>query len=179
MATYRFSIGLLALGAITSANAQDGEFKKATPKTLPPAEAPVTKAEAAAVFSRVEAAIRSALSLAKGQSTYAKGASPIAKAEVLAAFAKWRDIAEPKFKIRPRPVAYDAARLQSNDPQLKKLIAQGFVAKIGPLATVKGTTLKPSELGDAIGFFLARLSEHTQTPSTKFTPYLRTVDSDF
>ena len=178
MAKQKFAFSVATLSLLAIAIAQDGEFKKSSPKQLPPTEAPVTKTEAATVFTKVESSIRSALKMPKANSAYAKGDTAISKAEVLQAFEKWRKVAEPKFQIRPRTVRTQVP-LQSTEPLLAKLVAQGFVAKNGPIAPAKGTTLKPAELGDAIGFFLARLSEHTQTPSTKFTPYLRTVDSDF
>lgn len=156
--------------------AQEGV--KTTTKKVATSSAPVTQAEAAAVLGKLERAFRTVLSVpGNGKSSLSPDRTPVTRALIIAEFDRLVLIAEPSFKIAPRPVKFDSARFSVKDAaakvRLTKLVKGGYVAKIGPLATGPRDTLTTAEFGDAVGFLLARVSEVSTMPSTKWTPYLQ------
>ncbi|CAN5656432.1 hypothetical protein BH11ARM2_BH11ARM2_30170 [soil metagenome] len=171
------SILLLALLSPLGFAQEEGGVKT-TPRKIQTTDSPVTRAEAAAVLGKLERAFRSVLSVPpKGKSNLVPDRTPITRSAIISEFDRLVVIAEPSFKVTTRPVKYDAARFTIKDAsaksQLGKLVKGGYVARIGPLATGSKDTLTTAEFGDAVGFLLARVSEASTMPSTKWTPYLQ------
>jgi hypothetical protein len=138
----------------------------------------VTQAMAEKYFARMDQAIRKNLGLGGKRSPRPMTTKPIQKSQVVAEFAAWRQLISTKLVSTPRPVPFDAKRLNSTDPRLAGLVKGGYVARIGPVATLKGNTLTASQFGDAIGYFLARVSEVTYVPSSKWTPIMQPLEND-
>lgn len=139
--------------------------------------APVTRGEVHAATARMETLVREVLRLPAGSAPApAKPDEAASRAEITQALARLFRVAEPKFVYTPRPQKFDASRVRklpvaADQAALEKLIRWGGVAPYGPLATNSGG-LTPKELGDALGFCVARLAELTHTPSSKFSPGL-------
>ena len=99
------------------------------------------------------------------------------RTEVSAEFWRLFQLAKPHFKFTPKAVAFrsDMISIPASDPQRKPLetmIKFGFIGKVAPLATSSATSLSIPEYGDALGFFIARMSDLTHTPSAKWSPYM-------
>jgi hypothetical protein len=175
-----FFLLVLLTAAVVAPAQQEGLKKK--PKPAPKAavnNAPVTKAEGKATFARLEKILLTVTG-AKGNagaSSLAASAQPITRAEAIAEMSRLFTIVEPKFKITPKKIAFEEKRLTLREAaqrdNLKKLIAMGFVAKLGPIATNKSESLTVSEFGDAVGFFATRVADLTNLPSSKWTPFLK------
>lgn len=139
--------------------------------------APVTRGEVHAATARLEALVREVLRLPAGAAPApAKPDEVATRTEVTQALARLFRVAEPKFVYTPRPQKFDAGRVRklpvaADQATLERLIRWGCVAPYGPLAT-NAAGLTPKELGDALGFCVARLAELTHTPSSKFSPGL-------
>lgn len=150
--------------------------EKHTPKPLPPnAKSAVTVGEVNQVMSKVEAATRRILKLGGATAKPATGAKAATRAEVINAYYSVYELARPKFRIAPNPIAYDVKVFSVSGESLKKLevlVRQGFVGKVGPLATSKQSGLSLQEFGDSLGLFVARLADLTHTPSRQWSPYL-------
>ena len=91
----------------------------------------------------------------------------------------WRlfQLAKPYFKFTPKAVAFkpNLLSIPASDPQRKPLetmIKFGFIGKVGPLATSSSPSMSIPEYGDTLGFFIARMSDLTHTPSAKWSPYM-------
>ncbi|RYG32216.1 hypothetical protein EON81_21160 [bacterium] len=173
------TLSTLLLASLTLLGfAQEKEGVSTTHKKIVDSKSPVTRAEAAAVLGKLERAFRTVLSVpSSGRSTLMPDRTPVTRAAVLAEFDRLVKVAEPAFKVTPRPVKFDSKRFTVKDTtalaRLSNLVKGGYVAKIGPLATGARDTLTTAEFGDAVGFLLARVSEASTMPSTKWTPYLQ------
>jgi hypothetical protein len=173
---------ILALLAVLSVSALAWQEKTGLSHKKPrtPTRAPsgaVTQAEAVAVLSRAEKIMRSVLGIRGGPATTLKaGSAPVTNAQIVKEFDRLYSLAKPTFKFTPPKVKYDPKVLAANDAAtkaaLEKLVGWGFVARLGPLATSKKDGLSIPQFGDAIGFFLTRLSDLSHTPSTRWSPYL-------
>jgi len=139
-------------------------------------EKPVTQAEFRQTVAKIEPILRRNLGLPGQTVRGASSTKPATRAEVIGTLDRWFTLAWPKFRLTPDPISFPVKRVAKFDPKVRqqavKLIQFGTVAPFGPLVTGKEKGLAPKELGDAIGFFLARIAELTHTPSTKFTPAL-------
>ena len=134
----------------------------------------VTGQDATAVFGKVQAAFIYVLAVKPLAPTRIKTSSaPIDRKEVVGEFLRLREMAAPAFRMKLRPARYDKSRWTWNTADLESLVKEGYVAPLGPLTTNKVSSLTPAEFGDALGFFLARISQVTHQPSTKWTPYLQ------
>lgn len=186
MRVFSFCLSVFAVAAVAFAqDAPDGSGLKKHKKPVPAAalsKKPVTKQEAAATFLRVEKIFHTVLPGARaGAPSHLRSTSePVTRAEAVAELNRLFTLVQPTFTINPRKVSYDAKRITLKDPtqrqNLEKLIAYGCVAKIGPIATNPGPTLTVHEFGDAVGFFISRVAELTNLPSSKWTPYLHGDD---
>lgn len=139
---------------------------------------PVSQAEVRAVFIRVNK-ILSDSELVKrpvGDPFIPDHKTPATRSQIVAELSRVYQSASPSFKVSLRPVKVDLKAIRVPDAatrrRLTTLIAAGTVARYGPLASGPGPGLTTSEFGDALGFFLARISELTNMPSSKWTPYL-------
>jgi hypothetical protein len=139
-------------------------------------EPPVTKAEAAATFTRAQQMIKEVLRLKKDLAAFPKGPGVATRAQIIQQLHSIVTAVEPRFKVTLPKVKAESRFLSFADPTSKKLAERlevlGFVDRYGPLATSKDEGLEPRQFGEALGFFLSRLAEYTHTPSTQFSPYL-------
>lgn len=166
----------LTVGPATIGEAQ-GTLGESPTRRVQSSDAPVTHREASAVIARMEQIIRSVVlrSSAKGTSKIASSNSPVQRTEIVKEFNRLFELCRPKFKFTPDMVSYDAkAFTVGNDANMKaiagKLVNWGSVGKVSPLVASSKPTVTVAELGDAVGFFLLRMSELTHTPSVKFSP---------
>lgn len=173
---YVFAVLLLA----TMAFAQDGGKPKLPKQNVKGVNeaAPVTQAEASAVFTRARNVINIArIAKLATKSQLASSNQLVTRDMVIMEMAKMLKESEPAIKLVPRPVVFDAKLLKAGSPGSKtallKLVKWGFVAPVGPLATGPTANMTPREFGDAVGFFLARLTDVTHMPSIKWSPYLQ------
>lgn len=138
-------------------------------------EAPVTAREARAAFARATTLLEKVNGRPLGTVSIPVAAREATRAEIVAEMGRIYVASEPTFRIVPMAVAHDAARFRIDPSQratLDRLVARGCVARLGPLATGSKPGLSPKELGDALGFFVARLGQMSHLPSPKWTPSL-------
>ena len=152
-----------------------GELKVKHVKEVKSTSAPVSRAEANAVFAKAWKALATGLK-AKGTNPVKipVDKNPITKNEVLAAFNAFVTQMRPMFKRSATRVAFNVARVRK-DLDMKgfgKLIEEGFVMPVGPLVTGKNGTLSTFEFGDAVGVLMLRIADLAHLPSRKFTPAL-------
>ncbi len=183
----RLSLGLavIAIESVVSgvhAGAQSAaDQADATPHTKRKAIAsslgPTTGQDAAAVFGKIQGAFIYVLAVKPTSPTQIKSTSaPIDRKAVVGEFLRLREMASPAFRMKLRPARYDKSRWTWSTPELESLVREGYVGPLGPITTNKTSTLTPAEFGDALGFFLARISQVTHQPSTQWTPYLQPAD---
>lgn len=138
----------------------------------------LTEAEMYRNLDRLEDAVRSVLKLNKVTQRGANTAStPAKRGELLERLDYIYELAKPKFVMTPREITFDPKKvsLPAQHPQRKsaeKLVKWGFVGRVAPVVTGNKETMTLHEFGDVLGIFLARLSEVTHKPSTKWSPYL-------
>jgi hypothetical protein len=179
--TLRFGLVLVALLGGLTAGAQDdrqGLSHKKGQAVNPASGGPVTQAEALAVFQRAEKVLRSVVKIRGGSATKLSAAkAPVKRAQVIQEMDRLFALAKPAFKLTPKRVKLTGVAFTVKDSaaltSVKRLASWGFVARLGPIATSSSDTLSVTEFGDAIGFFLLRMSELTHMPSTKWSPYLQ------
>jgi hypothetical protein len=167
-------------GAACLAPAQDAPegLKKHSAKVIATSSAPVTQSEARAVFAKAGAAIRKALNIEHAQPPVSipSGSAPVRREQVIGEMARIYTYILPKVKLTPMPVKYDPAVLKiehSESGNLNMFVRIGAVGRVSPLATGPSDTLTVPQFGDALGFFLARMTELTHMPSNKWTPELQ------
>lgn len=186
MKAARLFLFLFASLPIACGSAQDGEQARQKLHSRPqPVDAQaggqvVTRGEAAKAFAEAGRALGEVLKLPSPQFgvLFAGDAGrPLRKSETILAIHRLYEHARPKFCYTPRMVSYEPSRitLPASDPArgaLEELIRWQVIAKLGPLAAGDRSTLTVDELGDALGFALARLADLTHMPSTRWSPYL-------
>jgi hypothetical protein len=171
-----FLAGALVLTAV-GAPQEPKEGLSRRPKNVVSTNAPVTQAEARAVFTRAERVLRSALNLkGSGVSPLPAGKQPVTRDQVVGEFARLYKLVGPSAKLTPRPVRFEVTRLRMSGARredLTRLVRLGAIAPVGAVAAGPKETLTVAEFGDALGFFLARMAEITHMPSRKWTPALQ------
>ncbi len=149
------------------------------PKTLAStlvSDKPVTAREARETFGRMVALLTKVHGQPLGTGSIPLADRPVTRTETVAEMARIYRASEPTFRFTPAPTPYDASKFRIDAMQktsLGRLVKQGCVAPLGPLATGPGLGLTPKEFGDAVGFFMARLSQVSHMPSPKWTPMLQ------
>lgn len=142
-------------------------------------KAPVSRAEFRVVALKLRGLLHTVLAVdtSKIEPVPTGGSEPVARGQIVDEFARLMKLAEPTFKTTPHTVKFNPDVLRLSDAKTKAraetLIAWGFVARVGPLVAGDSVGLTPIQLGDSIGFFLARLSDVTHMPSIKWSPYLQ------
>ena len=138
------------------------------------AAAPVTQKEGDATLAEVEKALSAlpGLKHIKPQTRKPSSTKPATRAYIILQMNRIFERAKPSFKFTPRKVRFDPKVLVAGAERsaLEKLIAWGCVAKVGPLATGPKSTIGLKEFGDAMGFFVARISDLSHTPDPKYSP---------
>jgi len=183
----RLSLGLAVI-ALETAVSGGYAFAQASPepadgsahtkrKSVGKSLGPVTGQDATVVFGKVQTAFAYVLTVRPVRSSMIKNTvTPVDRREVVMEFIRLRSLASSAFRMKMRPARYDKSRWSWNSPELELLVREGYIAPLGPITTNKAVTLSPAEFGDALGFFLARISQVTHQPSTKWTPYLQQPD---
>lgn len=138
--------------------------------------APVSQAEAGAIFVKANLAIKTVLGLKTAPPVFAPGSGIATREQVLKQFAALYDYTQAKFKFTATKRPSVPGVISFKDPQTKQLAIRletlGFVDRYGPLVTAKSDGMSTQEFGDALGYFLARLAELSHLPSSRFSPYL-------
>ena len=171
-----FNFGLAAVCGAQTAAPQDG-LKHTKPPAIKVSDAPVTQAEAHEFFGRVQNAVV-AVNKIKSPSSIKLGsaATPATREEVVLEFDRIFSMTQPSFSFKPKkgPLNPKVIRLKSPEAQKAavKLAQWGCVDRVGALLTNPTDTLTPTQFGDAVGFFVARLAELTHITSVKYSPYL-------
>jgi len=168
-------IGVLAATLAFGQEKPTDKLKHEKAKPVKATTAPVTHAEAKAVFELAWKSLANGLK-ATGPNpvTLKSDKSPITKNETLIAFKQIVSRVEPSFKRSASPVSYNPQRLRKDLDQatLGKLITDGFVMPAGPTVTGKDGTLSTFDFGDAVGVLLIRIADLAHMPSRKFSPTL-------
>jgi hypothetical protein len=155
------------------------DSKKKHVKAVKSTSAPVTRAEARAVFEKAWKALATGLKV-KGANPVkiASDSSPITKNEVLTAFKAVVTQVQPMFKRSATRVAFNAAKVRKDFDMASfgRLIEHGFVMPVGPIVTGKNGPVSTYEFGDAVGVLLIRIADLSHMPSRKFTPALMPPD---
>lgn len=151
--------------------------RKAPPSPQAAAEY-VSSSEVGAVFRRVRAVMSKVLF----GKPYVESRSPrmirvATRADILKEMHRTFEMARPAFKFTPNAMSFDSQILAvpSNHAQRKDLefmLRWGCIDRYGPLATSKKQGFTLEEFGDSVGYLIARLSDLTHTPSSKYSPAL-------
>jgi len=138
----------------------------------------VTREEAKAALTKVRQIIYRVVLKKNAPNNALNVMSPIcSRKELVEVLFSWFKATENEFKVTPVSVQYEPAQMSiplgdATRPKLEKLVAWGFIGRVDPLATSAKQGLTAAEFGDAVGYFLCRLSDLTHTPSNKFSPAL-------
>lgn len=162
----------LSLATLPATASAQESLKKRTVTAVPGA---ITQTEASTVFSRIERTFFRLNRLNRTLPPMPKSSNPATRSEILVRMIRIVDELKGEFRFTPKRIPYDASTLTVKAParaQVERLIAWGFVAKTSPLVTGSQETLNPFEFGDALGLFIARMSDLTHTPSPKWSPYM-------
>lgn len=171
-----FTFGLVAICGAQSAKPQEG-LKHTAPPAVKASDAPVTQAEAHEFMGRVQQAVV-AVNKIKNPTpvSFKTTANPATRDELVLEFDRIFTMAKPSFSFKPKkgPVNPKVIKLKSAEAQKAavKLAQWGCVDRVGPLLTSGTETLTPTQFGDAVGFFVARIAELTHITSVKYSPYL-------
>lgn len=104
---------------------------------------------------------------------------PATRSEIVGEMDRLFRAAQPGFFFTPAAVPHDPSKFKIDPAQklaLDKLVTLGFVARIGPLAVGPQSGLTAKQFGDALGFFMARASQLSHLPSSRWTPMLQGPD---
>ena len=171
--------GLLLAALIFAQGEEKGGLTKTKAAPIKVDNSPVTLSELYSTIEKVELGVRRVvLSSTQAPVPRKEFADRVAKrTEVTAEFWRLFQLAKPHFKFTPNAVKFkpELISIPASDPQRKPLetmIRFGFIGKVAPLATSSAPSMSIPEYGDALGFFIARMSDLTHTPSAKWSPYM-------
>ena len=142
-------------------------------------KAPVTVAEADAVFQKIDASIRSVLKIKPVDKKRFGPDRPITRAEVVARLDALFDTYRPKFQYTPRPFRYapDVIKRFNTDVvtqnRMERLVRWGFLAPVGPVVTSPTDTLTIPEFADAVGYFMSQTAALTYFADPRWVPNLQ------
>ena len=146
--------------------------------------APVTVAEANAVFAKIEDAVRDVLKMKKAEKWPIGQNRPITRAEVVEKMDRVFQSVKPKFQFTPRPFRTELGVIKrfnldsETQGQMERLVRWGFLAPVGPLVVGPGDSLSIGVFGDAVGYFLSQLAAMTYFADPDWVPQLQPVDRD-
>ncbi|MBS1719449.1 MAG: hypothetical protein JST35_03275 [Armatimonadetes bacterium] len=156
--------------------AQQGEPPKhAAPPKVVAAGGLITTGEASVVCGRVRDSIQRVL-LVKNVKSLPGAPGNLTRAQLINVMADWVAATRPKWVLTLPKLPVESRYIKGLDAKttetLKKLIAQGFVARQCVLTSGTKPGLTPEEFGDMLGYFICRLGEYTHQPSSKYSPAL-------
>ena len=143
---------------------------------------PVTVAEANAVFTKIDDAVRVVLKMKKAAKGPVGQNRPITRAEVVAKMERIFKAIRPKFQFTPRPFRTEVGVIKrfNADPktqeQMEMLVRWGFLAPVGPLVVGPGDSLSIPVFGNAVGYFLSQLAAMTYFADPDWVPQLQPLD---
>jgi len=178
MSTFSISI-LFLLGSGLTGQVPSGRPVHPGAKPSPASEAdakPVTAREVRESFVRTIGLMEKVRGSSLGKPALPAADRPATRAEIVGEMNRLFRAAQPGFFFTPAPVAHDASVFRIDAAQksaLDKLVTLGFVAKIGPLAVGPQPGLTTKQFGDALGFFMARASQLSHLPNSRWTPMLQ------
>lgn len=146
-------------------------------------KAPVTRSEAVAVFTKARKAIVAArIAQITTKPSLAPGNQPVTRDEVISEMSKIFAACKTAVKFVPNKSKFDPTVFKVGSPAAKSsltnLVGWGLVAPVGPVATGPQPGLSVPQFGDAVGFFLARISDVTHMPIPRWSPYLMPNDGE-
>lgn len=155
---------------------------KAKPKT-DLSKSVLTKKDMSEAIAKIDKAASKVLSIKPLALPTESSTSPATREDAIVVFNKLYENVKPSFKFTPRFVNYNPAVLtiDKKKPEramLEKLIKWQFIAKVGPIAAGKKSTLTLEQFGDALAFFTLRIADLTHVPSARWSPYLQTDYAD-
>ncbi len=140
------------------------------------ADTPVTRKEAASVFSKMSKILRRVLHISSAAKEFKSGDGIATRDEVLAQLSSYLDLIRPSFRVTTAPQPFDRSVLTLKSSKsvalAEKLSRAGFLDPYGPLIRSRAIGLTPEEFGDVLSYFLSRVAEATHTPNSKFSPGL-------
>ncbi|MCE9559801.1 MAG: hypothetical protein K8R88_12725 [Armatimonadetes bacterium] len=142
---------------------------------------PVTRIEAQLIVSRMDDILHDLYKGASNEKPVISGSQEksVTRSEIIDSFYFLFTKAKSGFKFMPRLAKSDPKKFQLLNASAKSqgdtLVKWGFLAPVGPLLTDSKQEISITQFGDAVGYFLARLSELTHKPSSKYSPDLMTI----
>lgn len=104
--------------------------------------------------------------------------SPMSRSAFVLELKRVFDQAKPSFRWTPRHmrVVESVVRKYNSDPKVQgallKLARYGCIAPVGPIVVGPGDTLTAKQLGDALAYFMVRISHLAHQPDSKWSPDL-------
>lgn len=172
-----FTFGLAAICGAQTPKPQEGLKHTAKPAIKAADASPVTQAEAHEFIGRVQNAVVAVNKIKNPTPTrFTTATTPVTREDVVLEFNRIFAMAKPSFSFKPKEglVNPKVIKLKNGDAQKAALLLAkwGCVDRVGPLLTSGTDTLTPTQFGDAVGFFVARIAELTHITSVKYSPYL-------
>jgi len=143
------------------------------------AQAPVTVAEADAVFQRIDKAISDVLKIKPAEKKPFGPNRAITRSEVVERMDVLFKRYKPHFQYTPRPYRYevDVIKQYNKDAETQKTIEKlakwGFLAPVGPVVTGSEPSLSLTEFADAVGYFMSQTAALTYFADPKWVPNLQ------
>ncbi|MCH8978337.1 MAG: hypothetical protein IH945_03735 [Armatimonadetes bacterium] len=147
-------------------------------------DAPVTVAEANAVFAKIDAAVRDVMKMKPADKGPVGEDRPITRAEVVQRMESIFQSMRPKFQFTPRPFRREPGVIKrfNADPKtqekMEMLVRWGFLAPVGPLVVGPADSVSIAVFGDAVGYYLSQMAAMTYFADPNWVPALQHVDRD-
>ena len=143
----------------------------------------VRVSEVSASFVRVAKAIKAVLGVSvKPSKLGGEHDGEATRAQIISEMSRLVESVRGSLTYTPTWVQFDAKLIKSRNDKgavtnLSGLIKWGYVGPVSTLATGPAKGISIEDFGDALGFFIERLSDLTHTPRVKWSPYLMTGGS--
>lgn len=139
--------------------------------------ADLSRQDAEIALQRLRSAVRQVLNVPAKPAKPLTGSTAVTRAEVIDQLYDLYQMSRPAFRQNFAPQAVNQSAIDKGLPvaarvKARELVRLGLVAPIGPVITNSRPGLTPEQFGDALGLFVARLSEFTHTASARWSPHL-------